>query len=157
MKENQQRLIQAWVSKAENDLLNVQNNLQAQKVPWDTVDIIVKKKRHERWRQYGLRLLPPTCGKGGHRLFFRTVGQGSLGPSATPGLKQGAVTWKIDHGEGQLAGASGLITSNFCVSATGEVTDHHCGVLWVPQSRQAAAPGMARTLSRAGPVAAWVR
>ena len=37
MQENQQRLMQAWVSKAENDLLNVQNNLQAQKVPWDTV------------------------------------------------------------------------------------------------------------------------
>jgi hypothetical protein len=66
------------------------------------------------------------------RLFFSTVGQGSLGPSAAPGLKQGAVTWQIDRGEGQLAGASGLITSNFFVSATGEVTDHHFVVLWVP-------------------------
>ena len=37
MKENQRRLIQAWISKAENDLLNVQNNLQARKIPWDTV------------------------------------------------------------------------------------------------------------------------
>ena len=73
-----------------------------------------------------------TFGEGGHRLFFSTVGQGSLGPSATPGLKQGAVTWHVDRGEGQLAGASGLITSNVCVSATGEVTDYHCGVLWVP-------------------------
>ena len=71
-------------------------------------------------------------GEGGHRLFFRTVGQGYLGPSAEPGLKQGAVTWHVDRGEGQLAGASGLITSNFCVSATGEVSDYHCGVLWVP-------------------------
>jgi hypothetical protein len=73
-----------------------------------------------------------TFGEGGHRLFFSTVGQGSLGPSADPGLKQGAVTWKIDHGEGQFAGASGLITSNFFVSATGEVTDHHYGVFCVP-------------------------
>ena len=71
-------------------------------------------------------------GEGGHRLFFRTVGQGYLGPSAEPGVKQGAVTWHVDRGEGQLAGASGLITSNFCVSATGEVSDYHCGVLWVP-------------------------
>ena len=37
MKENQKRLIQAWVSIAENDLLNVRNNLQAENVPWDTV------------------------------------------------------------------------------------------------------------------------
>jgi HEPN domain-containing protein len=37
MKENQRRLIQAWVSKAENDLLNVQNNLRAERIPWDTV------------------------------------------------------------------------------------------------------------------------
>ena len=41
-----------------------------------------------------------TFGEGGHRLFCSTVGQGSLGPSATPGLKQGAVTWHVDHGEG---------------------------------------------------------
>ena len=27
----------AWVAKAENDLLNIQNNLQVQNVPWDTV------------------------------------------------------------------------------------------------------------------------
>jgi hypothetical protein len=71
-------------------------------------------------------------GEGGHRLFFRTIEQGYLGPSAEPGLTQGAVTWRIDRGEGQFAGASGLITSNFFVSATGEVSDYHCGVLWVP-------------------------
>ena len=70
-------------------------------------------------------------GEGGHRLSFRTVGQGYLGPSAEPGLKQGAVIWQVDRGEGQFTGASGLITSNFFVSATGEVTDYHCGVLCV--------------------------
>jgi hypothetical protein len=72
-----------------------------------------------------------TFGEGGHRLFFSTIGQGYLGPSAEPGLKQGAVTWHVDRGEGQFAGASGLITSNFFMSATGGVTDHHFGVLWV--------------------------
>jgi len=41
------------------------------------------------------------------------------------------VTWKVDRGEGQFEGASGLITSNFTVSDTGEVVDHHCGVLFV--------------------------
>jgi HEPN domain-containing protein len=28
---------QAWLAKAENDLLNIRNNLQAPRVPWDTV------------------------------------------------------------------------------------------------------------------------
>lgn len=73
-----------------------------------------------------------TFGEGGHRLTFRTVGPGYLGPSADPGRKQGAVIWHVDGGEGQFAGASGLITANFVVSATGEVTAHHCGVLFVP-------------------------
>lgn len=27
----------AWLSKAENDLLNIENNLQAERTPWDTV------------------------------------------------------------------------------------------------------------------------
>ena len=67
-------------------------------------------------------------GEGSHRLFFRTVGQGYLGPSAEPGLKQGAVNWR---GEGQFVGASGLMTSNFFLSVTGGVIDHHCGVLCV--------------------------
>jgi hypothetical protein len=41
------------------------------------------------------------------------------------------VIWKVERGEGQFAGATGLITSNFFVSSTGEVTDNHFGVLFV--------------------------
>jgi hypothetical protein len=73
-----------------------------------------------------------TFGEGGHRLRFSTVGQGYLGPSADPQLKQGSVIWQIDGGEGQFKGAQGLITSNFTMSNTGEVTDHHFGVIFVP-------------------------
>jgi hypothetical protein len=72
-----------------------------------------------------------TFGDGGHRLYFSTVGQGYIGPSAEPGLQHGSVIWKIERGEGQFAGASGLITSNFFVSATGEVTDNHFGIIFV--------------------------
>jgi hypothetical protein len=43
----------------------------------------------------------------------------------------GVVSWRVEGGEGQFAGASGLITSNFTLSADGQVTDHHFGVLWV--------------------------
>ncbi|MCA1556143.1 MAG: hypothetical protein LC747_05585 [Acidobacteria bacterium] len=72
-----------------------------------------------------------TFGDGGHRLHFSTVGEGYLNASADERLKHGAVTWKIDRGEGQLEGATGLITSNFTVSGTGEVTDNHFGVIFL--------------------------
>jgi hypothetical protein len=72
-----------------------------------------------------------TFGAGGHRLRFSTIGQGYIGPSVESNLKQGAVMWQIDSGEGQFEGARGLITSNFMVSDAGEVTDHHLGVIFV--------------------------
>src|SRR5215216_4242406 len=69
---------------------------------------------------------------GGHGLRFSTVGSGYLGPSPDPALKHGTVAWRVEGGEGQFAGASGLITSNFVVGADLAVTDHHFGVLFVP-------------------------
>lgn len=72
-----------------------------------------------------------TFGEGGHRIRFSTVGEGYLNSSADPELSHGAVTWKIDSGEGQFEGATGLITSNFTVSGKGEVVDNHFGVIFV--------------------------
>ena len=37
MTEPQKQLVKQWMLKAENDLLNVANNLQADQTPWDTV------------------------------------------------------------------------------------------------------------------------
>lgn len=68
----------------------------------------------------------------GHRLHFGTIGSGYLGPSADPTLKHGTVMWRIEGGEGQFAGASGLITSNFVVGDELSVTDHHFGVIFLP-------------------------
>jgi hypothetical protein len=70
-------------------------------------------------------------GAGGHSLRFSTVGSGYLAGSADPALKHGTVTWRVDSGEGQFAGASGLITSNFTIGEAGEVTDNHFGVIFV--------------------------
>jgi hypothetical protein len=67
-----------------------------------------------------------------HVLRFSTVGEGYLGP-ATDGIRHGAVTWRLDSGDGQFANARGLITSNFLVGADGEVTDNHLGVIYVDQ------------------------
>lgn len=68
---------------------------------------------------------------GKNSLHFSTVGQGYLDKSADPALQHGSVMWRVDSGEGQFAGASGLITSNFTLSTTGEVTDNHFGVIFV--------------------------
>jgi hypothetical protein len=71
-----------------------------------------------------------TFGERGDRLRFSTVGQGYIVPSPDPDLKRGCVMWQIDGGEGRFDGALGLITSNFTVSSTGEVTDYHVGVIF---------------------------
>ena len=65
-------------------------------------------------------------------ITFQTVGQGVLGPSPLPGVQRGAVMWEVTGGDGQFRGAQGLITSNFTVSAEGEVTDDHFVRLFLP-------------------------
>ena len=68
----------------------------------------------------------------GNLLRFTTVGSGYLGPSADPERKHGTVMWRVEGGEGQFVGATGLITSNFFVDDQLGVVDHHFGVLLVP-------------------------
>jgi hypothetical protein len=67
----------------------------------------------------------------GHSLRFSTVGSGYLGSSPDPALKHGTVMWHVDGGEGQFAGATGLITSNFFVGEDLAVTDHHFGIIFL--------------------------
>jgi len=70
-------------------------------------------------------------GTGGHRLRFSTVGSGHLGPAHDADRRHGAVIWRVDGGDGQFAGASGLIASTFVLSDDGEVTDHQLGMVVV--------------------------
>jgi len=67
----------------------------------------------------------------GSALRFRSVGLGSLGPSARPDLRQGTAAWIVDGGAGAFAGASGRIVSNFLVSEAGELTDHQLGLVFL--------------------------
>jgi hypothetical protein len=66
----------------------------------------------------------------GVRNSLRIMGRGRLAPSADPDLRQGTVVWSIDGGEGHLEGASGLITSNFLLSATGDLTENLLAVVF---------------------------
>lgn len=67
----------------------------------------------------------------GHSFDFSTVGEGYMGSSPESGLAHGAITWRIENGTGQFAGATGLITSNFTFSQQGEVNDCQFGVIWL--------------------------
>jgi hypothetical protein len=66
------------------------------------------------------------------KVSFRTLGRGTLGPSPVADVQRGAVIWEVTGGEGRLAGAQGLITSNFTVGAQGEVVDDQFARLFVP-------------------------
>jgi hypothetical protein len=65
-------------------------------------------------------------------LSFSTAGQGSIGPGSgtAQGLTTGAVIWRVVGGEGQFAGATGYVTSNFVVTADGDVTDNQVAVIF---------------------------
>jgi hypothetical protein len=67
----------------------------------------------------------------GNSLRFSTIGEGYLAGSPQEGLAHGSVMWRVDGGERQFDGATGIITSNFTFSNEGEVTDNQFGVIWV--------------------------
>jgi hypothetical protein len=67
----------------------------------------------------------------GNALRFRSLGTGSIVASADPELQQGTIASELDAGVGAFRGATGRIVSNFLVSATGDLTDHAVGVLFV--------------------------
>jgi hypothetical protein len=65
----------------------------------------------------------------GHRLRFATVGSGYLVTS--PIGRQGAAVWRVEEGEGQFAGAHGLITAHLVFSVDLTVIGHHLGVIFL--------------------------
>jgi hypothetical protein len=68
-------------------------------------------------------------------VHFRSLAPGYVGASPETGVRQGSAQCGVDGGEGALAGARGLLTSNFLISATGEVTDRRVVVLFLPRRR----------------------
>ncbi len=64
----------------------------------------------------------------GHALRVR--GEGRLEASPDPHLLHGTVVWAVAGGEGQFAGASGRITSNFFLSDTGDLTENQLAVIF---------------------------
>src|SRR5262245_39667935 len=71
-------------------------------------------------------------GQGGHRLRFSTFGSAHLAATADDACRHGSAIRLVEGGEGQFAGASGLIASVFCLRDGLTVIDHQIGVLLVP-------------------------
>jgi len=67
-----------------------------------------------------------------HTLRFSTVGSGHMVPGAEPGFMAGTASWKVEGGKGQFTDAKGFITSNFTIDESGERSDFHCGLIFVP-------------------------
>ena len=57
--------------------------------------------------------------------------RGALGASPDPRRRHGTAILEVTGGRGQLAGARGYVTSNFLLSDSGELTDHHLGLLFL--------------------------
>jgi len=73
-----------------------------------------------------------TYGEAGS-IVFETIGRGWVGPTPHGAGVVGGVLWRVTQATGGLAGAEGLITSNFTVTPTGEVTDNQFARLYVPR------------------------
>jgi hypothetical protein len=71
----------------------------------------------------------------GNTVRFHSVGQGRLIACPDPNLRHGTVVREVERGNGQFANAEGLITSNFLLSDTGEVTENHLGLIFVDDRR----------------------
>jgi hypothetical protein len=68
----------------------------------------------------------------GDEIDIAAVSDGTLGPSADPDLLHGAVVYTVVEGRGRLAGATGLITSNFLLRpAAGEFEERWVAVLFL--------------------------
>jgi hypothetical protein len=66
-------------------------------------------------------------------LDVASVGDGTMAPSPDPELYHGAVLWRVVEGRGRLAGATGLITSNFLLQpALGEFDEFQVITLFLP-------------------------
>ena|SRR5438105_2046811 len=65
-------------------------------------------------------------------LTFRA--RGALRSSPDPHVRHGTAVLEVTGGRGRLAGARGFVTSNFLLADSGELTDHHLGLLFLEQA-----------------------
>lgn len=62
--------------------------------------------------------------------------RGRLRPSPDPRFRHGTAVLEVTGGRGRFAGARGFVTSNFLLSTSGELTDHHQGLLFLESTKE---------------------
>lgn len=72
----------------------------------------------------------------GDAIRFRSLGHGKLAQAPDGSVRQGASVLEIDGGDGRYTGARGRITSNFVLSANGEITDEQVAVLFIDKEEK---------------------
>jgi hypothetical protein len=69
---------------------------------------------------------------GDHELRFATIHPGHLASSGLAGVMEGSVSWHVSGGTGRFIAAKGLITSIFTLTDSGELSEYHCGLIFLP-------------------------
>ncbi len=64
-------------------------------------------------------------------IVFETIGRGWVASAPDGAGVVGGVLWRVREATGRLAGAQGLVTSNFTVTPTGKVIDNQFARLYV--------------------------
>jgi hypothetical protein len=68
---------------------------------------------------------------GEHEIRFATFQAGRLEPSAVPAVMAGTVSWRVEGGSGRFESATGFITSTFTLTSSGELSEYHCGLIFI--------------------------
>jgi hypothetical protein len=70
-------------------------------------------------------------GDGPHALELRAAAQGHFESTPKQGEMSGAVTWRVEGGEGQFAGAKGFVTSVLTLHEDGQFSEFQTGLLYL--------------------------
>jgi len=77
------------------------------------------------------------------KITFKTIERGIVRTSVLQGWQHGAAMWTVTGGDGRFAECEGIVTSNFILSAEGDVIDNHFTRLYL-----AASPSTDRSSSK---------
>jgi hypothetical protein len=70
--------------------------------------------------------------EGEHAIRFSSAQHGQLRPAGNPGAMAGGVSWRVDGGSGRFESATGVIATAFTLDESGQVSEYHSGLLFVP-------------------------
>jgi hypothetical protein len=73
-------------------------------------------------------------GEGPHALELRGAAQGHFESTTDRGEMSGAITWRIESGEGQFSGARGFVSSVLTLHEDGQFSEFQTGLVFLGKS-----------------------